>query len=126
MINLDKKVVAVLSDLMFTVKILDAAKRAGLTPVFVKSQEDALAQAKDRPAAIIIDLNYGAADPLALISTLKANEGTRSIPLIGFVSHVQIDLRQAAQEKGCDMVVARSVFSEKLPELLAPYANVKE
>ncbi len=108
---------------MFTVKIMDAAKRAGLTVTFVKSQADALTQAKSVPAAVIIDLNFAAADPLALISNLKGNEKTRTIPLLGFISHVQIELRQAAQEMGCDTVVARSVFSERLPELLAKYTE---
>ena len=61
-----KKVVAVLSDLMFTVKIQDAAKRAGLDAVFVTSQENALAQARDNPALVVLDLNYAAVEPVEL------------------------------------------------------------
>ncbi len=118
-----KQVLAVLSDLMFTVKIQDAAKRAGLKAVFVQTQGDALAKAKEGPAAIILDLNCAAAMPLETIAALKAEEATRGIELIGFVSHVQTDLRQAAQEQGCDVVVARSAFSQNLPELLARAAS---
>ena len=41
-----KKVLAVLEDLFFTVKINEAAKRAGLPITFVKSEQDVLEQAK--------------------------------------------------------------------------------
>lgn len=120
--NQKKKVVAVLSDLMFTVKIQEAAKRAGLEPVFVKSQEQAIAEAKKKPAVMILDLNNAAAEPLNIIAALKDDQETNRINLVGFVSHVQADLKRSAQEKGCDVVIARSAFSQNLPILLRRYA----
>ena len=118
MTNTKKKVIAVLSDLMFTVKIQDAAKRAGLDVTFVKTMESALTQAQQNPAAFLLDLNDVGAKPLELIDQLKSNVETSGINLIGFVSHVQADLIQAAREKGCDTVMARSAFSQNLPALL--------
>ena len=112
------KVVAVLDDLFFTVKINEAAKRAGQPVVFVKSEKDALDQAAARPNLMIIDLNCTALDPLQLIRTLKADENLKKIRVIGYVSHVQGELKQAAQQAGCDMVLARSAFSQNLPQLL--------
>ena len=123
--NSTKKVLAVLSDLMFTVKIQEAAKRAGLEVVFVKLRENALAQAKLDPSVIIIDLNGTSVDALELISALKADPETSQIELIGYVSHVQVDLKQAAQERGCDTVVARSAFSQNLPTIFKRYADVR-
>ncbi|MBV8897834.1 MAG: hypothetical protein JO051_15080 [Acidobacteriaceae bacterium] len=117
-----KKIVAVLNDLMFTVKIQDAAKRAGLETVFVKSQQHALDEAKTQPAFIILDLNYSEAAPLETIEKLKANEESSKVYLLGYVSHVQSDLKQAAHEKGCDSVIARSAFSQNLPRILSRYA----
>ena len=114
--------VAVLNDLMFTVKIQEAAKRAGLEPVFVKSHDEALAQARQKPALMILDLNAAAIEPLDVIATLKENEETRTIDLVGFVSHVQADLKKAALEKGCNLVIARSAFSQNLPTILRRYA----
>jgi CheY-like chemotaxis protein len=112
------KVVAVLDDLFFTVKINEAAKRAGQPVVFVKSEKDALDQAAAFPSVIIIDLNCGALDPLQLIRNLKSDEALKKIRVIGYVSHVQGELKQAAQQAGCDMVLARSAFSQNLPQLL--------
>jgi len=121
--NHNKRVVGVLSDLMFTVKIQEAAKRAGLEAVFVKSKQEALEQAKTKPAVIILDLNNTAADALEVIGELKGAEETRKIRLLGFVSHVQADLKQAAQQRGCDTVIARSAFSQNLPQILRRYAE---
>ncbi len=121
--NSNKRVLAVLSDLMFMVKIQEAAKRAGLEAVFVKSKEEALEQARQDPVVIILDLNNSGMDALDLITELKAAEETRKIHLVGFVSHVQADLKQAAQQKGCDMVIARSAFSQNLPGILRRYGG---
>src|SRR5579872_6119498 len=110
----NKKVLAVLEDLFFTVKINEAAKRAGLQAQFVKSQIDALDKAAEQPAVIILDLNFSSIDPLDLIKKLKAEEATKGVSLIGYVSHVQGELKQQAHEAGCDMVLARSAFSQNL------------
>lgn len=118
-----KKVVAVLSDLMFTVKIQEAAKRAGLDAVFVKTRQEALEKAKEQPIAMIIDLNNPAAEPLETIEQLKTDKETSNLSLLAYVSHVQADLKQAAQEKGADLVMARSAFSQNLPIILKRYAE---
>ena len=123
MAQANHKVIAVLSDLMFTVKIQEAARRAGFECAFVRSHQDAMAQAKQKPAVIILDLNDATVQPLDLIAELKGDSETRGIPLVGFVSHVQTELRQAAQEQGCDVVLARSAFSQNLPSLLSRYGS---
>lgn len=120
----DKKpVLAVVEDLFFSVKINEAAKRAGLDLKFVKSQADALDQAaQQQPELLILDLNFSAVDPVGLIQQLKAGD-TRSISLLGYLSHVQGELKQKAQEAGCDVVLARSAFSNSLPQILRRYSG---
>jgi len=119
-----KKVVAALEDLFFTVKINESAKRAGLAIEFVKCEKDVLEKAKGRPALIILDLNCNALEPLKLIAELKANAETKGISLIGFVSHVQGDLKLQAQEAGCNMVMARSAFSQNLLQILKRHSGL--
>jgi CheY-like chemotaxis protein len=118
-----KKVLAVLEDLFFTVKINEAAKRAGLPITFLKSEHDVLEQAKTQPALIILDINFQGIDPLSLIRKLKADEQTKRINLIGYLSHVQGELKLQAQEAGCDMVMPRSSFSQNLPQILKRHSN---
>ncbi len=117
------KVLAVMSDLFFSVKINDAAKQLGMTAEFVKDHALALEKAKLQPPLIILDLNCDAADPLGLIAAIKAGPATAAIPIIGFVSHVQVELKQKAQQAGCDTVVARSVFAQNLPAILSTAAQ---
>lgn len=121
---LNRKVLAVLDDLFFTVKINESAKRSGLPVEFVKSEADVMAKVHEPPALIIIDLNCRAIDPLDLIRKLKAGAHTKGISLIGYVSHVQGDLKQQAQEAGCDMVLARSAFSQNLPQILKRHSSL--
>jgi hypothetical protein len=112
------RIVAALGDLIFTVKISDAAKRAGVAVEFVKTADQALERAGGA-AAMILDLNYVPDD---LIVRLKSAEATSSIPLIGFVSHVQTDVIRHAKESGCDTVMARSAFVHKLAEMMQGFA----
>jgi len=114
-----QKIVAVLSDLMFTVKISDAAKRAGVVVDFARSPDDALRQAEGA-AAVILDLNFAPPD---LILRLKSAAGTRSVPLIGYVSHVQTDVIRQAKENGCDTVMARSAFVQGLEKMMQHVAG---
>ncbi|MFN3325658.1 MAG: response regulator [Bryobacteraceae bacterium] len=119
-----KKILAVVEDLFFTVKISDAAKRAGLDVEFVKSDKDVLERAKSMPILIIMDLNCTSVQPLKLVSKLKGSSDLKQISLLGFVSHVQGELKQKAHESGCDMVMARSAFSQNLPLILKRHAGL--
>lgn len=118
-----KKVLAVMSDLFFSAKINDEAKKLGMTAVFVKDKTVVLEQLKSNPAVVIFDLNCVQADPLDLIGAMKQNHATAAIPAIGFISHVQTELKQKAIEAGCDTVVARSVFTQNLPAILKEAAG---
>lgn len=117
-----KKILAVLDDLFFMVKINESAKQAGLPIEFLKTETDVLERAKAHPALIIFDLNYQGVDALKLVQTLKADEGTKGISLIGYLSHVQGELKVKAQEAGCNAVMPRSAFSQNLPQILKRHA----
>ena len=123
MLHATKKVVAVLDDLFFTVKIMDAAKRAGLEIVFVKEEARVLELARELPTLIIFDLNSKAVNAVKLIQKLKHKAETKHVSLLGYVSHVQVDLKKAAQDAGADMVMPRSAFSTNLPAILKRHAD---
>jgi CheY-like chemotaxis protein len=118
-----KKILAVLQDLFFTVKIHESAKRAGLPVEFVKSEKDALDKAAELPVLIILDLNFAGVDSLKLIRQWKADPATKKIGLIGYLSHIQGELKQQAQEAGCDTVLAKSAFSQNLLQILKRHAG---
>ncbi len=118
-----KRVLAVLTDLFFSVKLADAAKRAGLALEFVKDSNSVLDKARHKPSLIIFDLNFDAVEPLKLIEELKGKPETKGISLIGYVSHVQGELKQQAHDAGCDMVLARSAFSQNIPQIFKRHSG---
>jgi CheY-like chemotaxis protein len=118
-----KRLLALVADLLFTVKISDAAKRAGMQAEFVKSEKDLLDKAESKPALIILDLNFGGVQPLRLIGKIKENPDMKHTSLLAYVSHVDGELKQKAHELGCDMVMARSAFSQNLPLILKRHAG---
>jgi PleD family two-component response regulator len=120
-----KKILAVVEDLMFTVKIADAAKRAGLEVEFVKSERDVIEKAtEEKPLLVILDLNFEAVQPLKLISQMKNDGEMKQISVIGYLSHVQGELKQQAQEAGANIVMARSAFSQNLQQILKRHSGV--
>jgi CheY-like chemotaxis protein len=116
-----RKILVVMSDLFFSVKINDAAKKLGRGVEFVKDEAVAREKIKAGPALAIFDLNCASVDPIELIRLMKSDPATARIRTIGFVSHVQTEIRQKAVESGCDAVVARSAFAQNLTAMLESY-----
>ncbi len=119
-----KKILAVMTDLFFSVKISDTAKKFAMQVEFVKDGETLMEKLKDKPSVVFFDLNYDAVDHVSLIEKIKADPATKRISTVGFVSHVNTDLKIKAQNAGCDMVVARSVFATNLPVILKRHATI--
>ena len=111
-----------IEDLFFLAKIQEAARKLGVKVAFVKADKDIVSRLADvpegcRPSLIVFDLNNVGAKPLTLIPRLKSKM-KRGTSVIGFLSHLQGDLKAKAMEAGCDMVMPRSAFSQNLPNLL--------
>ena len=49
---------------------------------------------------------------------MKSAPGLSTIPTLGFASHVQTDVIDAARKAGIDEVLARSAFTMQLGEIL--------
>jgi len=115
------RIFAFIEDLFFLAKIQETARKLNVKVEFVKTDKDLMEKmqqnGEEKPSLIIFDLNNANAKPLTLIPKLKSKlkKGTS---IIGFLSHVQGDLKQKAHEVGCDMVLPRSAFSQNLPHLL--------
>jgi len=120
------KIFFFIEDLFFNAKITETARKLGVKVAFVKNDKDAIAQLTshedeaDRPGLIVFDLNNANVKPLTLIPKLKAKL-KKSTSIIGFLSHLQGDLKAKAVEAGCDTVMPRAAFSQNLPNLLRRY-----
>jgi CheY-like chemotaxis protein len=113
-------ILCVVDDLMFSVKISSAAKAANVPVMFERAPGAVLNRIRDEhPSLVIFDLNSSRLAPIETIAAIKNDEALRGTRTMGYVSHVQTNVIAAAREAGCDEVLARSAFSEKLSTILA-------
>ena len=128
--NAPTKIFFFIEDLFFIAKIQETARKLGVKVAFVKNEKDAIAALtagaeEDLPGLIVFDLNNANAKPLTLIPKLKAKL-KRNTSIVGFLSHLQGDLKAKAVDAGCDTVMPRAAFSQNLPNLLRRYGMEEE
>jgi PleD family two-component response regulator len=112
-------ILAVLDDLMFTSKIKTAAGQLGVTVAFARSADAAMtAMRATAPSLVILDLNNARTTPLAIVAAMQQDPALAVIPTVGYASHVQTDVIDAAHRAGVSQVLARSAFTQQLAEIL--------
>src|SRR5436305_682746 len=115
-------ILAVLDDLMFTSKIKSAAGHLGVAITFARSSEAALTSMRAAtPSLVILDLNNARTDPLGIVRAMKEDDTLKSVPTVGYASHVMTDLIEAARQAGVGEVLPRSAFTMRLADILAAH-----
>jgi hypothetical protein len=104
------RVVALIPDLLFGSNVVGALRAAGHEVQLVSEVESA-----DDADVVVVDLTADAADRIARISALDLG-GARTL---AFYSHVEADIRAAAEDAGFDLVVPRSRMNREGPALIA-------
>jgi hypothetical protein len=121
-----------IEDMFFLAKIQETARKLGIKVEFVKgSDKEAMVATltelpeTERPRLLVFDLNNLNAKPLTLIPKFKAKL-KKATSIVGFLNHLQGELKAKALEAGCDTVMPRSAFSQSLPNLLRRYGVEEE
>jgi len=112
-------ILAVLDDLMFSSKIKTAANQLGVDLRFSRSVDGALETMRKNPTTMVIfDLNNTRIDALAIVAAMKADAALAAVKTVGYASHVQTDVINAARRAGVGEVLPRSAFVAQLAEIL--------
>jgi CheY-like chemotaxis protein len=115
------RIFAFVDDLFFLAKIQEVSRKLNVKVEFVKTEKDIANKTgenpDEKPSLIVVDLNSNSIKPLPIISKLRSKY-KKPTSIVGFVSHIQGDLKVKAQEAGCDVVMPRSAFSQNLPNIL--------
>jgi len=123
-----RRVLALVTDLMFSSRIGEQARRAGGRCESVGSVEAFLASARREPPSLaIVDLGGRSFDGVEALKRLKADPATAGIPSVAFGSHVDIALLDAARAAGCERIVGALVQwgpSDNRPREAATYPGV--
>lgn len=141
------------ADLFFTVKIENVARGLGFRVRWIERAEDVappdtpdageassqLAEpmrgqvtafvallVEEQPALVIFDLNNHDVPWDRWIAAAKFSPATRRTPVIAFGSHMDVAAQARASDAGADAVLAKSRFTEALPELIQKYARIPD
>ena len=112
------EVLALVDDLFFLSKLSETARHVGVSLQTVSTGDALLAGAcspSETPRLLLVDLN-ARGGALSAIERLHA-QGNQ-LPVIAFLSHVQVDLAERARAAGCRQVMPRSKFTAELAEIL--------
>jgi DNA-binding response OmpR family regulator len=107
-------VLVAVRDLMFRSKILAAAERIG-AEVRLAPRGMALAQALRElgPATLLVDLGEA-----GVVEQLPEARRSSAARILGFLGHLQEDLRRAALASGADEVLTRGQLVGRLDDIL--------
>lgn len=110
------EIVGLMDDLFFQMKVLETAKQLGLQFKVATTADSLMELIATSPKLVIIDLNARSGAIPAIERVRAENNGMR---MVGFLSHVQVDLAAQARAAGCDEVMPRSKFTQNLAEILS-------
>ena len=109
------RVVALMDDLFFQMKVAETAKHVGVE-FKVAGSGAVLGTMLEAPTKlVIVDLN-AKSEPVATIAQIRATQ--KELPVVAFLSHVQTELAAQARAAGSTEVMPRSVFSQNLAGIL--------
>ena len=107
------QIIAAIPDLFFRAKVLETAKTLAVNLDVARDADELLQRVRtETPRLVLMDLQAAALHPL---ETLVALEG---IPVVGFLAHEEVELRDQALAAGCGEVLTKGQFSASLPSIL--------
>jgi DNA-binding NtrC family response regulator len=113
-------VAALVDDLMFVSRIREAARGHGLQVRTVRGVPDLLVACREGARLVLVDLDSAR---LPVADALQALAGeTDAPPVVGFFSHVHAERGREARAAGATQALPRSVFVERLADILAAAA----
>ena len=114
-----KRILVLVDDMFFASKIRAVAESLGSDLTFIKSIDVLLEKAREqKPDLVVVDLHNQKTSPILIAEQLRSDPQLKDVELLGFFSHVEVELQRQAKEAGFSQVLPRSVFARDLPSIL--------
>jgi len=114
-----RRIIAIVDDMFFASKIRATAEAVEVEVSFPRTLDAVLEKVRSiTPDLIVIDLHHQRFDPIGFANELKSDPEIATIPMLGFFSHVEVDLQRRAVAAGIDRVIPRSIFARDLGMIL--------
>jgi PleD family two-component response regulator len=117
--QMNKSVLVAVSDIFFYTKVRDALLPRGYILERVRAQDELPGKAAaGHPVALILNMNDTTLDAFRALEQLKADEKLRSIPILAFANHDEVETWRRAKELGVTKIVSRNEFSSRTRDLV--------
>ena len=83
-----------------------------------RTQQDIAEKASTIPAAFILNMNDETLDAFQALETLTADARLKTIPILAFANHEEVDTFNRAKALGVTKIVSRNEFSARLKDLV--------
>jgi len=115
----DQKTILVgVTDIFFYSKVRDALMSKGYRIERARTQQDISEKASTVPSAFIVNMNDDTLDAFQALETLKADTRLKTIPILAFANHEEVDTFNRAKALGVNKIVSRNEFSTRLRDLI--------
>jgi len=114
-----KTILVAVTDIFFYTKVRDALMSKGYKIERARTQQDIAEKAMAAsPSAFILNMNDDRLDAFQALETLKADAGLKTIPILAFANHEEVDTFNRARALGVTKIVSRNEFSARLKDLV--------
>jgi len=112
-------ILVAVTDIFFYTKVRDALRPQGYTLERIRNQDEVAEKTTStNPAALILNMNDLTVDAFKALETIQGNPALRSLPILAFANHEEVDTWRRAKELGVTKVVSRNEFSARTRELV--------
>ncbi len=114
-----RTILVAVNDIFFYTKIRDALLPQGYTLERIRTQDEVPQKLSVlRPVAMIVNMNDPSLDAFRTLETARASDRSRSIPILAFANHEEVETWKRAKELGVTKIVSRNEFSARTRELV--------
>ena len=114
-----KSVLVAVTDIFFYTKIRDALLPKGYKLERARTQEDIAGKASTvYPSAVILNMNDATLSAFTTLETLKADPRLKTIPILAFANHEEVETWNRAKSLGVTKIVSRNEFSARTKDLV--------
>ena len=123
--QIDQKTILVgVTDIFFYTKVRDALMAKGYKIERARTQQDIADKASATiPSAFILNMNDETLNAFQALETLKADASLKTIPILAFANHEEVDTFNRARTLGVTKIVSRNEFSARLKDLVEEVAG---
>ena len=117
--RIDQKTILVaVTDIFFYTKVRDVLMSKGYRIERARTQQDIAEKSSTIPSAFILNMNDETLNAFQALETLTADARLKTIPILAFANHEEVDTFNRAKALGVTKIVSRNEFSARLKDLV--------